>query len=258
MFEEKFKLVASIRYDHNYDFPGRWNPRLAAVYSPNEKWNYRISYQSGVRFPALFEALSYVNNGNVRRVGGLAKVNEGLGFLENSYTLNSLDLFAAAVNKDVAAGSTRNDAGIKNRNLLVVANLPQLEPEAVQAWDAGVKSIFLKTKWYWIGILLQQYTKAFGPGRSRRTIDGKVGTDAAVLNMLDRNKQIRYRVFTNATNTYFNYGSALRLSYNFYKKYSLSGNLNYNDLRPKTTTTSSSRVLIPRSGRATFNLATAK
>ncbi len=113
IFEEKLKLVASIRYDHNYDFPGRWNPRLAAVYSPNEQWNYRVSYQSGVRFPALFEALSYVNNGNVRRVGGLAKVNEGLGFLENSIPLNSLDLFTAAVNKDVAAGSTRNEAGLQ-------------------------------------------------------------------------------------------------------------------------------------------------
>lgn len=234
LFEEKLKLVASIRYDHNYDFPGRWNPRVAAVFSPNEKWNYRISYQSGVRFPALFEALSYVNNGNVRRVGGLAKVNEGLGFLENSYTLNSLDLFTAAVNKDVAAGSTRNDAGLKNRNLLVVANLPQLAPEEVQAWDAGVKSVLFDNK---VVLDWDFYYNVYGGFLGQVEVavprDGKVGTDASVLDMLDRNKQVRYRVFTNATNTYYNYGSALRLSYNFYKKYSLSGNLNYNDLQTK-------------------------
>lgn len=234
LFEEKLKLVGSIRYDHNYDFPGRWNPRIAAVYSPNEQWNYRVSYQSGVRFPALFEALSYVNNGNVRRVGGLAKVNEGLGFLENSYTLNSLDLFTAAVNKDVAAGLTRNDAAIKNRALLAIANLPQLAPEEVQAWDAGVKSVFFNNKvvldWdFYYNI----YGGFLGQVEVAVPVDGKVGTDASVLNMLDRNKQVRYRVFTNATNTYYNYGSALRLSYNFYKKYSLSGNLNYNDLQTK-------------------------
>lgn len=236
LFEEKLKLVASIRYDHNYDFPGRWNPRIATVYSPTQNWNFRVSYQSGVRFPALFEALSYVNNGNVRRVGGLAKVNEGLGFLENSYTLNSLDLFTAAVNKDVAAGSTRNDAGLKNRSLLVIANLPQLEPEKVKAWDAGIKSVFFENKvvldWdFYYSI----YEGFLGQVEVAVPVDGKVGTDASVLDMLDRNKQVRYRVFTNATNTYFNYGSALRLSYNFYEKYSLSGNLNYNDLKTKNT-----------------------
>lgn len=236
VFDDKLKLVGSIRYDHNYDFPGRWNPRVAAVYSPNEKWNYRVSYQSGVRFPALFEALSYVNNGNVRRVGGLAKVNEGLGFLENSYTLNSLDLFTAAVNKDVAGGLTRNDAALKNRALLAIANLPQLAPEEVQAWDAGVKSVFFNNKvvldWdFYYNI----YNGFLGQVEVAVPVDGKVGTDASVLNMLDRNKQVRYRVFTNATNTYYNYGSALRLSYNFYKKYSLSGNLNYNDLQTKNT-----------------------
>jgi hypothetical protein len=45
-------------------------------------------------------------------------VNEGIGFLENSYTLASSDVFTGAVNADVAAGANRNDAALKNRNLL--------------------------------------------------------------------------------------------------------------------------------------------
>jgi hypothetical protein len=63
--------------------------------------------------------------------------------------------------------------------------------------------------------------------------DGKIGTDAAVIDMLasNRSKQTRYRVFTNAKNTYRNYGSALAVTYRFYKKYSFSGNVSYNDIK---------------------------
>ena len=74
------------------------------MYSPVKQHNFRASFQNGYRFPSLFEALSFVNNGNVRRVGGLSKVNDGLGYLENSYTLASIDKFTSAVNADVDAG----------------------------------------------------------------------------------------------------------------------------------------------------------
>ena len=41
-----------------------------------------------------------------------------------------------------------------------------------------------------------------------------IGTDAAVLAMLDKNRdsQDRYRVYTNAKNTYYNFGSAMSVT----------------------------------------------
>ena len=42
--------------------------------------------------------------------------------------------------------------------------------------------------------------------------------------------QERYRVYTNAKNSYHSYGSSLGLTYNFYKKYTVSGNVNYNNI----------------------------
>jgi hypothetical protein len=89
----------------------------------------RATYQNGYRFPALFEALSFVNNGNVRRVGGLPYINEGLGYLENSYTLTSVNNFNAAVNKDVTAGLTQNDAALKNKQLLAITALNPTTPK---------------------------------------------------------------------------------------------------------------------------------
>ena len=72
-----------------------------------------------------------------------------------------------------------------------------------------------------------------------------VGTDAAVIAMLDRNRdattasgtnaasqgQDRYRVYTNAKNTYHNYGSALGITYVFYKKFTIAGNVNLNKMK---------------------------
>jgi hypothetical protein len=58
----------------------------------------------------------------------------------------------------------------------------------------------------------------------------QVGTDRAVVDMLDanRSKQTRYRVYTNAKNEYTNYGAAFGVTYNFGKTFSISGNVNYN------------------------------
>lgn len=231
-FNQKLKLVGSLRFDKNFDFQGKWNPRLALVYAPNKQSAFRISAQNGFRFPSLFEALSYVNNGNVRRVGGLAKVNEGLGYLENSYTLSSVDAFTAAINADVADGLTKPEAVLKNKGLLVIANLPTLQPEQVKAFDAGYKTVLFGNKvvldW---DIYFNIFTRFLGQIEVAVPTTDLVGTDSSAFDMTDRSKQVRYRVYTNAKNTYYSYGSALRLSYNFYKSFTVSGNFNFNDFK---------------------------
>ncbi|UOQ76844.1 TonB-dependent receptor [Hymenobacter sp. 5516J-16] len=71
LLQDRLKLTASLRLDYNPEFDPKLNPRLAAVYTLAARHNFRASYQNGWRFPSLFEALSFVNNGNVRRVGAL-------------------------------------------------------------------------------------------------------------------------------------------------------------------------------------------
>jgi hypothetical protein len=61
-------------------------------------------------------------------------------------------------------------------------------------------------------------------------VSGTVGSDAAVTDMLTRTKQSRYRVYTNAKNKYNSYGSSLGITYNFYKKYTIFANANFNQL----------------------------
>jgi outer membrane receptor protein involved in Fe transport len=234
--DNKLKLNASLRIDQNPEFSPKVNPRLALVYSPVENHNFRISAQNGWRFPAVFEALSFVNNGNVRRVGGLARVNEGIGYNENSYTLASLNVFTAAVNADVAAGKTKNQAALDNRSKLEVANLPALRPENINSFEIGYKSVVAQNK---VSIDWDAYYNVYDGFLGQVEVavpkTDKVGTDNGVLDMLTRAKQDRYRVFTNAKNKYHSYGSSLGLTYNFYKKFNIGGNVNYNDIKANTT-----------------------
>jgi outer membrane receptor for ferrienterochelin and colicin len=230
-FDEKLKVSASARVDNNPEFSPKFNPRIAIVYTAAEKHNFRASFQNGYRFPALFEALSFLNNASVRRVGGLARVNEGIGFLENSYTLASFDIFTASVNTDVSSGMNRNDAALKNRNLLQVANLPTMQPESINSFEIGYKSVLLNNKLVLdFDAYHNSYNGFLGQVEVAVPTSGTVGSDAAVLDMLTRSKQNRYRVYTNAKNVYNSYGSSLGLTYNFHKKFTVSGNANYNKL----------------------------
>ncbi|MBZ5856305.1 TonB-dependent receptor [Flavihumibacter profundi] len=233
-FNDKLKVFASLRFDQNLEFKPKFNPRAAIVYSPKEQHNFRFAVQNGFRFPALFEALSFVNNGNVRRVGGLSYINEGLGYLDNSYTLASVNTFNAAVNTDVTAGMTSNDAALKNRDLLTVTNLPPTQPEKIVSFEAGYKGIFLDNKLFVdLDFYHNTYTGFLGQVEVSVPKDATVGSDQAVIDMLasNRSKQTRYRVFTNAKNSYKNYGSALAVTYRFYKKFTISGNVSYNEIK---------------------------
>lgn len=245
-FQERLKLFGSVRMDYNPEFDPKLTPRIAAVYTVAEKHNFRVTFQQGYRFPALFEALSYVNNGRVKRVGSLPYINEGLGYLDNSYTQASVVNFNAAVK---AAGNT-DAAALANRDLLKVANLPDAGPERINSFEVGYKSILFNNKLVVdVDAYTNDYTGFLGQVQVYVPKGETVGSDAAVIAMVDRNRdpnpgtggnapskgQDRYRVYTNAKNTYRNYGSALGITYNFYKRYTVGGNVSFNKMKANQT-----------------------
>lgn len=244
ILQDKLKLFGSLRFDYNPEFDPKLTPRLAAVYSLKPAHNFRFTWQMGYRFPALFEALSYVNNGRVRRVGSLSYINDGLGYLENSYAQQSVINFNAAVS---AAGNT-DSAALANRRLLQWANLPKARPEKINSFEIGYKSVLLDNKMVIdFDAYLNTYDGFLGQVQVYVPKGETVGSDAAVLAMLDINRdarvptsailnaaskgQDRYRVYTNAKNRYENYGSALGITFNFYKKYTVAGNINFNKMK---------------------------
>ena len=226
-FNEKLKLWGSLRADYNPEFTAKLTPRIAAVYTANERHNFRVTFQQGYRFPALFEALSYVNNGRVKRVGILPIINEGLGYRENSYTQSSVAVFNAAVK---TAGNT-DAAALANKNLLQVANLPDGRPEGINSYEVGYKAVLDNNKVFIdVDAYANIYDGFLGQVQVYVPIGETVGSDAATIAMVDRNRdattasggnsaskgQERYRVYTNAKNKYTTYGSALGVTYNLH------------------------------------------
>jgi iron complex outermembrane recepter protein len=247
LLEEKLKLWGSLRLDYNPYFKPIWTPRVAAVYTFKEKHNFRLTFQQGYRFPALFEALSFVNNGRVRRVGSLPFINDGLGYLQNSYTQQSVINFNAAA----SAQGNSDAAALANQNLLQVANLPEAKPEKITSFELGYKSVlFYNTLVIDLDAYVNKYNGFLGQVQVYVPNGAEVTSNEGVLAMLDRNRdpsagvggnapslgQSRYRVYTNARNTYYNWGSSLAITYNFYGKYTLNGNINFNNMNSSSPT----------------------
>ena len=247
-WNEKLKLWASLRGDYNPYFTAKFTPRVSAVYTVAKRHNFRFTFQQGYRFPSLFEALSFVNNGGVRRVGSLPFINQGLGYLNNSYYQTSVIKF----NSVVSAAGNSDSAALANRSLLQKADLPDARPEKITSFEVGYKSVLLDNK---LVIDIDAYTNTYNGFLGQVQVfvphGETIGSDAAVLAMLDRNRyataaqsataiapataasngQDRYRVYTNAKNNYRNYGSSIGINYNFYKTYIVAGNASFNKLK---------------------------
>lgn len=245
VFNDALKLTASLRFDKSDYFSGKFNPRISAVYTLKQKHNFRFSWQTGYRFPSLFEAFSFVNNGGVRRVGGLAFIEQGLGYFKNSYLSATADKFSTAVTVDKNAGLSQSAAEAKNAGILKVANLDPIVPEQVHAFEVGYKTVLANNKLFIdVDGYYSTYNNFIGQVDVTVPLTGSVtANDPTVYHeMTNKANQNRYRVWTNSRSTVSNYGAAIAISYNFYKGYTISGNANFNKLVQDKT---ASDALIP-------------
>jgi iron complex outermembrane receptor protein len=124
---------------------------------------------------------------------------------------------------------------------LEATNLSATRPERINSVEIGYKGTWLDNKLILdIDAYANQYDSFLGQvevavpyTNANPTLQAQVGTDEAVIAALAANRsaqQTRYRVYTNAKNKYNNYGSALGLTYNFYRKFAVAGNVNYNNI----------------------------
>ncbi len=230
--KDKLSLTAILRMDKNDYFSATVNPRLSAVYSPSLSHNFRVSYQTGYRFPSIFEAYSNVNSGGVKRVGGLRVMSNGI--FENAYLRNSIDAFRAAVTKDVNTGGLSKDAAIiKNQALLKRNSYTYLKPEMVNSFEAGYKGLFFDSKLFVdLDVYYNRYNNFIA--QVEMNIPKTAIADSIPFYMNDTKLQDRYRMWTNSRTTVYNYGGAISVRYELPRGYSVSSNLTLARLDRKT------------------------
>jgi outer membrane receptor protein involved in Fe transport len=227
------KLNLAIRADKADYFDVKFNPRLSAVYSPNERLNWRISYQSGYRFPSIFEGFSNINSGGVKRIGGLRVMSNGI--FENSWLRSSIDAFQTAVNNEVNTNGLTQKAAIeKNKDMLKRNTYTYLQPEYIRSYEIGVKSLNFKNRLFIdAGFYYNKYTNFMA--QVEAYIPKTSNADSFPISLITRTLHDRYRLWTNSQTTVYNYGASLGIRYNLTSKYSLATNATYAKLDRKET-----------------------
>ncbi len=241
---DKLRFTATLRIDKNDYFATQFNPRFTAVFSPTQRQNFRVSYQSGYRFPSLFEGFSNVNSGQVKRIGGLRVMSDGV--FENSYLRTSIDAFNNAVTASINANTSsataaqkRQQAIAQNQNMLVKNPYTYLKPEYIRSFEIGYKAAFGPTgrlvfdvDFYYNSYRdfiaqVEAYVPQTTAGQPLNT-----GTDlnsiATALNA--RTGQARYRLWTNSQSQVYNYGGSAGLRYEVGRGYLIGANTTYTRL----------------------------
>ncbi|WP_375415965.1 TonB-dependent receptor domain-containing protein [uncultured Hymenobacter sp.] len=243
LLKERLRLTATLRADKNDYFDLKLNPRLTAVFSPTPRHNFRLSGQSGYRFPGLFEGFSNVNSGQVKRIGGLRVMSAGV--FENSYLRSSIDQFNAAVTASINANTSAASAADKrqqavgaNQNLLVKNPYTYLRPERIRSLEMGYKAalgpggrLLLDADFYYnayrdfIAQVEAYVPLAAGPPAAPLPPSAELSAVATALSA--RATQARYRLWTNSQTQVFNFGGALGLRCELPRGYLAGANATY-------------------------------
>ncbi len=228
IFDDKLKLGAILRADKNDYFDVLFNPRFSVVYSPVLKHNFRASFQSGYRYPILFEAYSNVNSGGVKRVGGLPVMSSGI--FENAWLATSITSFQSAVLKDINTGMAKNAAIEKNKGLLKKNPYTYIEPEHVNSLEAGYKGLFAKGRIFAeADVYISRYRSFIA--QANMNVPKTDIADSIPYYLYDRTKQSPYRMWTNSQTIIDNYGFSLGLTGHLVKGYIARANSTYTKLR---------------------------
>ncbi|MBC6613237.1 TonB-dependent receptor [Hymenobacter sp. BT507] len=236
LWQDKLRLTATGRADKNDYFSTRFNPRLTAVYSPTQRHNFRLSYQSGYRFPSLFEGFSNVNSGQVQRVGGLRVMSDGV--FENSYLRTSIDAFNAAVTRGVNTGGlSRAQAIRQNQGVLQQNTYTYLKPEYIKSLELGYKAALLPEGRLLVDVdfYYNSYrdfiaqVEAYVPITSAGEVITATGTNlnSIATALSARAGQSRYRLWTNSKSQVYNYGGSAGVRYSFLQGYQAGANATY-------------------------------
>ncbi len=228
LLDDKLRLSIAIRADKADYFDVKFTPRITAVYSPKEEINFRTSYQSGYRFPSIFEGFSNVNSGGVKRVGGLRIMSDGI--FENSYTKASIDKFQVQVTTDInTLGLTQAQAIDKNKDLIKKNPYTYLKPEFVRSFEFGFRSLALKKKLFIDADFYYNRYENF-IAQVEASIPNTSNPAQIPTALYAKSTQSRYRLWTNSKSKIYNYGSSLGAKYRYNEIFSFLGNITYNKL----------------------------
>jgi len=270
LFNDKFKLTASVRYDKNENFAGQLSPRVSGVFTQGTH-NFRASYQTGFRIPTTQDQYIDLFTPQARLIGGLPLFRDKYNFNSNPvYSLATLTQFGGAVlagtqNPAVIQSALAQATQIVTQQVQAGVIPPSAAPAAIQALTAQlvpviaaqnsqsllqpyeltefkperVKSFELGYKGVWGNKLLVDAYAYFN--RYQNFIGSQVliqdsapnpsnPASALGLNLLSSNTRNVYSLPVTREEVLKSWGWALGLDYQLPKNYTVGGNVSFNTL----------------------------
>ena len=133
LFDDKFKLTASARYDKNENFEGQWSPRVSGVFTQGNH-NFRASYQTGFRIPTNQDQYIDLNTPQARLIGGLPFFAGRYNLNANpGYTLANVTSYGGAVLADTQPNSPVYQQSIQQATDIAIQRATEFITQQVQA-----------------------------------------------------------------------------------------------------------------------------
>lgn len=254
VLNDKLKITGSVRYDKNQNFDAQVNPRISFVYSPTDKHNFRVSFQTGFRNPSTQAQHIDLNVVSARLLGGLPYYAEKYNVFQNAYTLSSVVDYTNAFTKNlsdpayITAIGGRANAGLALgdptilQKLIPVTNVAPVKPENVKNYEVGYRGLLGDKLVFDVAYYYNSFTnfisqitvrKAAGAIDQNATgiIEQNVRNAQTLLTPItDIGKENTFSVYTNINKEITTQGLALGLEYALIKGYRVSGNYNWNKL----------------------------
>lgn len=201
LFDQKFKLSGSLRYDKNENFAGQFTPRFSGVFSPTNDHNFRISYQTGFRIPTTQNQYIELQTPQARLLGGLPLFEDRYKLSGTSYVYTSI-----LANPNDPSKWTKYQR-------------KEYKPERVSSWEIGYKGLLAKK------LLIDAYYY--------QSTFTNFDVSQVVLRPNTDGTNTVYSFPTNADGDVKTEGWAVGLDYTLPKGFTVGGNVSKNTLTDK-------------------------
>jgi outer membrane receptor protein involved in Fe transport len=199
LFNDKLKLTASVRYDKNDNFKGKFTPRFSAVVTVAKDHNIRASYQNAYRFPSNQNQWINLNTGAGILIGGLPSLRKFYHFDTNPVV-------------NPATGQLQN--------------FGEYKPESVNSYELGYKGLFNKR----VLIDLYGYYSKYKDFIGRVSVAQSKSGNPATINPADPTTYTGFSVSVNSPNTVNTYGAGIGIDYMMARNYSITFNLSSDNI----------------------------
>lgn len=128
IISDKLKLGASLRYDKNENFEGKFTPRISAVFQVAKEHYIRASYQNAYNNPDNRSQWEMLNLGSTIELGGLTYLKD-----KNPYQLHQYPIYTLSSYRAYQTSGKQED--------LVEQKFGQFVPPSINSYELGYRGV---------------------------------------------------------------------------------------------------------------------